>query len=241
MKKISFYLTNTLFNSADAMIRKKSDILGLLFDTIPEILVESSLDMGLGECNITVDKMSRATYTLRRNGTIYKKFSIHFPFALKEILEGDKDLLIQNNWSIFDKEDQVVTSQILSVLKILNQEGAFDDKISANLELIDFHEQIVQACRDVDLEEKDNEKSIWRLTRYLSLYEPGYLRYDYDDDPERCDDVTHPLHHLDFYFSSNATLKIGIARNDSDYRHWKVDSFERLLDNSKPCFYLKLP
>lgn len=249
MKNISFYLTNALFNSADSIIRKKSDILKLLLDTVSEIPIENKIDNGFGECNITVDKMSRVTFTLIKDNFVYKKFSIHFPFVLKKIPDEEIDPLTKNKWLIYDHEGQHINSQLLSALKNLNTEGSFNDKINSSIELIDFHGQIAEACIYAEINEIDkvdeqsveNEKNLWRLTRYLSLYEPGYLRYDFDDDSERQNEITHPLHHIDFYFSSNATLKIGIAKNDTDYQHWKKSSFDRLLDNSQPCFYLKLP
>ncbi len=74
----------------------------------------------------------------------------------------------------------------------------------------------------------------------MFLFDPGYVRYDFDDDENRCNEATHPLHHLDFYFSSNATMKVGIAKNDQDFAKWEENSFESLLDIKLPCYYLKL-
>ena len=32
----------------------------------------------------------------------------------------------------------------------------------------------------------------WKLFMHLLLFEPGYLHYDYDDNPKRMDATTHP-------------------------------------------------
>ena len=241
MKNISFKLTHNLYTSANSMIREKSDILRVLFDTLPEVLEENEIDNGLGSCQIIVGKMSRIIYTLVEDGNVYKKFSINFPFTLKENTNESEDILTKNKWMLYDMEGELVTSQIVSILKILNDSGAFSDRIDSNIELFDLYEQIIQACHEVELDATVSEKIIWRLIRHLFLFEPGYLRYDFDDDEKRCNEITHPLHHLDFYFSGNVTMRLGIAKDQKSYQHWKHNSFERLINNDQPCYYLKLP
>ncbi|MDF9763777.1 hypothetical protein OKW24_005673 [Peribacillus simplex] len=84
MKKLKFYLSHNLFNAANKTIREKSDVIELLLTTIPEILIDDSVDKNLGFCEVIVDKMSRIVYTMKKDGMIYKKFSFAFPFHLKE-------------------------------------------------------------------------------------------------------------------------------------------------------------
>ena len=239
MKKISFYLTKTLYDHANVIFREKSDVLGLLLNTIPDVFVNNENDSGLGKCEIIVDKMSRIIFTLINDGKVFKKFSFNFPFTLKEN-EDDEDAAYRNKWVIFDLEGERITNQIISILKILFEDDAFVDRIHSDIEPLDFYEQILQAIKEVDLDVTISDNYIWRLVRYLYLFEPGYLRYDYDDTESRRNAINHPLHHLDFYFSSNVTLKLGIADDDKQYRNWKLDSFETLLNNNKPCYYLKL-
>ncbi|PFE24907.1 hypothetical protein [Bacillus thuringiensis] len=240
MKKISFYLTHTLFDHANINLREKSDVLGLLLNTIPDIFVDNQHDVGLGTCEIIVDKMSRIIFTLNNDGKIYKKFSFNFPFTLKENEKEQTNDMFSNKWVIFDLEGERITSQTISILKILFEDAAFVDRIHSDIEPLDFYEQILQAIKEVDLDVTISDNYIWRLIRHLYLFEPGYLRYDYDDSESRRNALTHPLHHLDFYFSNNVTLKLGIADTDRQYRDWKTDSFEALLNNNKPCYYLKL-
>lgn len=240
MKKISFYLTHTLYDQANVNIREKSDVLGLLLNTIPNIFVNNKNDSGLGTCEIIVDKMSRIIFTLINDDKIYKKFSFNFPFTLKENYEVDEDDIFYNKWIIVDSEGERITNQTISILKILFEDDAFVDRIHLDIEPLDFYEQILQAIKEVELDVTISDNYIWRLIRYLYLFEPGYLRYDYDDTESRRNAITHPLHHLDFYFSNNVTLKLGIADDERQYRGWKTDSFETLLNNNKPCYYLKL-
>jgi hypothetical protein len=71
---------------------------------------------------------------------------------------------------------------------------------------------------------------IWPLYRDLLTSEEGYLRYDFDEEHEDAD--VHPLHHLDVFFSSNVTFKLGLAEG--------VD-FEKMadmLDSATDCHYV---
>lgn len=240
MKKVKFYLTHTLYEHANKNIREKSDVIRLLLDTIPEIFVSNEKDSGLGSCEIIIDKMSRIIYTLIHEGKIYKKFSINFPFIIKNNEQTYEDDMFYNKWLIYDIEGQIITNQVVSILKILCDDNVFKERICASIEPLDSYEKIYEAIKEVDAGINITEIFIWRLIRYLYLFESGYLRYDFDDDPSRCDEVMHPLHHLDFYFSSNVTLKLGIAKDDRDYLKWRIDSFDKLIDNTKPCYYLKL-
>ena len=36
------------------------------------------------------------------------------------------------------------------------------------------------------------------------------MRYDHDEDPQRVNLILHPINHLDFFYSSNCTFKIGL-------------------------------
>ncbi|AUS12143.1 hypothetical protein MOB34_11285 [Bacillus spizizenii] len=235
MKKIKFYLSQNLFHAANKPIREKSDVIELLLNTIPEILIDESVDKNLGFCEVIVDKMSRIVYTLQRDEIIYKKFSFAFPFYLKE---NSKEGF--SKWIICDNSGEYLNSQVISILFILFNEGLFNENISVDIEPLEFYERILQAIKEIEAEIHITEVLIWHFIRKLFLFEPGYIRYDFDDDVARCNEITHPLHHLDFYFSSNATMKIGVAKNNQDFEKWKEDSFENLLNVKSPCYYLKM-
>ncbi|PEI57458.1 MULTISPECIES: hypothetical protein [Priestia] len=235
MKKLKFYLSHNLFNAANKAIREKSDVIELFLLTVPEILIDESIDKGLGFFEVIIDKMSRLVYTLKKDGVIYKKFSFAFPFHLKQ--NSDEGFA---KWTISDNAGELLDSQIVSILLILFNEGLFDENISSEIEPLEFYERILQAIKEIEADIRITEVSIWHFIRKLFLFEPGYVRYDYDNDEERCDEIIHPLHHLDFYFSDNATMKLGVAKDDRDFAKWKEDAFENLLNTKTPCYYLKI-
>ena len=235
MKKIKFYLSQNLFNAANKPIREKSELIELLLITIPEILIDESVDRKLGFCEVIVDKMSRIVYTLQKDEIVYKKFSFVFPFYLKENL--DKGI---SKWIICDNRGEYLNSQIVSILLILYGEGLFNENISSYIEPLEFYERIFQAIKEIESDINITELLIWHLIRNLFLFEPGYVRYDFDDNDDRCNEITHPLHHLDFYFSSNATMKVGVAKNNQDFSKWKEGYFESMLNIKYPCYYFKI-
>jgi hypothetical protein len=235
MKKIHVFLSHNLFEAANKPLREKSDVIELLLHTIPEIIIDESEDKNLGSCEIIVDKMSRIIYTLMREGVIYKKFSFTFPFNIRKDEEGEF-----SKWIVFDNTGRVINTQVASILLSLFNDDLFNNDISLDIEPLEFYDRIYEAIKEIDAELYITEVVIWHFIRRLFLFEPGYLRYDFDDDPDRCDEVNHPLHHLDFYFSSNATFKLGIAKDNQDFSNWKENSFESLLNIKDPCFYLKI-
>jgi len=117
----------------------------LLLNTIPEMLIDDSVDSNLGCCEVIVDKMSRIIYTLENNGRVYKKFSFAFPFYLKE--NPDEGL---SKWIICDNSGEFLNSQIISILIILFNEGLFNENISTDIEPLEFYERIYRAIKEVD-------------------------------------------------------------------------------------------
>lgn len=235
MKKLKFYLSHNLYIESNKIIREKSDIIALLLMSVSEMIIDDSVDKSLGYYEVIVDKMSRIIYTLKKDEIIYKKFSFTFPFYLKENLEEGI-----SKWNVYDSSGELLNSQIISILTILFNEGLFNENINTDIEPIEFYDRILEAIKEVNAESDITEILIWHFIRKLFLFEPGYVRYDFDDDDDRCNELTHPLHHLDFYFSSNATMKVGVAKNNKDFLKWKEDSFEKMVDAKSPCYYLKI-
>ena len=85
------------------------------------------------------------------------------------------------------------------------------------------------------IEELEIDDRLWSLLKSIFMLEDIYIRYDYD--PKHADDgngereinldeagnpiITHPLHHLDVFYSPEQTFKIGLTD--------KID-YEILLD-----------
>lgn len=234
MKKLKFYLSQNLYAESNNSIRQKSDIIALLLKSVSEIIIDDSVDKELGYYEVIVDKMSRIIFTLKKDNITYKKFSFTFPFYLKESQEAGI-----SKWDIYDSSGSLLNSQIISILIILFNEGLFNENINSDIEPIEFYDRILEAIKEVNAERDITETLIWHFVRKLFLFEPGYIRYDFDES-DRCNEFMHPLHHLDFYYSNSATMKIGVAKNNKDFIRWKEDSFENLVDVKTPCYYLKI-
>lgn len=61
-------------------------------------------------------------------------------------------------------------------------------------------------------------------------FEEGYIRYDYDEEHENGD--LHPLNHLDIFYSSKPTFKIGLRDR------YQKDYLVNLVNRETNCIYL---
>jgi hypothetical protein len=129
-----------------------------------------------------VDKMSRLFYVFDN-----KIFSINFPYA---VTEKDGDLKFR---SLHHSEvNSAVTSNVLALLEV-------GDTL-LNREVLHFAEPISDACQ--------YDEDFWSLFRELLMFEDGYVRFDHDD--ERANGQLHPVDHLDVFYTSGSTFKIGV-------------------------------
>ena len=67
----------------------------------------------------------------------------------------------------------------------------------------------------------DREQVAWNIYSHLMTCEPGYLRYDYDE--QNKDKPNHPLNHLDINFSKTCTYKIGLPDKPRPTKDWFVE------------------
>lgn len=238
-KRISFFISYNLFSLANKAIREKSDIINILLATLPEIMLEGkSKDNNLGYCEILIGKSSRIIFTLQNkdSGQIYKKFSFSFPFQI----ERQTDSTLLTSWIIKDKNGLEISSRLISILQSLSKDQWFAEDIDTSDEALVFYDHLLEAIKNVDLDLSIDDTMVWHLIRRLFLFEPGYLRYDLDDDEERLDPIYHPLHHLDIFFSNKATFKIGLIKEEIEKSEWYSSGFENLLDLESPCYFLKV-
>lgn len=166
------------------------------------------------------------------NGQYTKNFSFSFPFTIN-IEEG----VIKELFSTTSKIR--ITPSIIRVLIKLAQDDVFNDRNSLQ-SLYDDLDNVVEAIKiHYDNEgSTDIENMVWTITKELLIFEPGYIRYDYDT--ERVDPLLHPLHHVDLFYSSQATFKLGI--NDSLIKNGVMgrNDLINVLDITTPCYYLIL-
>lgn len=186
-------------------IRDKVDYVKVLMVSIKFFLLTKHLKPhDYIQGKIIIDKMSRLF--------IYdndKYFSLSFPFIIYEE-EGDYYVKTYSGKIINQKS-------ISEILYIINS-----NQFNLSRSLIDFY-----------IDPDDIDFSTIYLLEEILMFEPSYMRYDYDPDPTRVDAEFHPLHHLDIHYSNYSTLKIGLDdRIEPEF-------FENLHNLRKVCCYIK--
>lgn len=151
---------------------------------------------------LDIDKMSRLTFQQAN-----KIYSISYPFTV------------------------VMDEGVIS--KIQTKFGTEIDfrLISNGLTVIgnsDFQNQL--SISDFMFELEDNLHDGLKLVEYLFVCEPGYLRFDYDQDNEN--GALHPLNHIDINYSDYGSYKIGLSES-IDYL-----KFIDILNIKTDCYYL---
>lgn len=66
----------------------------------------------------------------------------------------------------------------------------------------------------MNYQENENE-NIWEFIKDILIYEDAYIRYDHDEEnfniyKEKGEEKKHPLHHLDIFYSTGSTFKLGL-------------------------------
>lgn len=190
-------------------IRSKRDIVLLWMETIKNFLAGQPAEGPRVSASLTirVDKMSRL-FCSSEGGR--KIFSVAFPFGVS-----------------FGNDQY----------RFLSREGIeIDSRASSNIiALIDSSEilGVQDFCSFIDpiLELSEYDPQLWTLMRELMIAEDGYIRYDWDEIRE--DGLRHPLHHLDVYYSSASTFKVGLGKQLDQ------PSLISILDLATDCHYLK--
>lgn len=204
-------LTN--FNS----IRNKKDIILLLLETIRELLISSKKIREFTDFEVIkneddlkiviyIDKMKRIFYCTQN-----KVQSLSFPFHV--IIEGEKVEFYYNDTQF----DYMMISVLMSVFK----ESPMDNSL-----------ELVEILLDHDLYKNSSieEKNLLeKLVLFLSIFEDGYLRFDFCDEVNY-DDNLHPLHHIDFYYTNCNTFKLGIGSEMS------LKQSIEIIDITQKCF-----
>lgn len=215
MKKFNYSLSpfeiNTFF--PHERIKTKVQIVIILLEATRLLLFREPEEKPNAEkLVLQIKKMSRVFFILNK-----KYYSINFPFTFI-INEKRATISFKNLFEIDSKR----ISDLLSILK--------DTRFNSQ-NCLDFIDPI---C---DLAEECQEET-WQLLRELLLMEDGYLRFDKDTNSykiakEKGKEHTHPEHHLDLFYTSNNSFKLGLINSITD------DTFIDYLDIETDCMYLK--
>lgn len=207
MKVYDVLLDDKQVESMFKPVRDRKQVVELLLNTMRLFLLQP-LPRPLkisGLLELRISKMSRLFFFSEN-----KHFSIAFPFIAK--LNDDGVLAFYND-SGFE-----ISSKTLSEITAIIDSGYDLD----NGSFVDFYDSFEES-----LVESPN---FWTVFLKLMTFEEGYIRYDYDEEHENGD--LHPLNHLDIFYSSKPTFKIGLrGRYQKDY-------LVNLVNRETNCVYL---
>lgn len=215
MKQYEFDISVSIIEKLfpEERVKTKAQIIEILMEAIRYILINPSVsaEKKAGSLILNIDRMSRLFF-IKKN----KYVSIVFPFfAFEE--DGKLRFTFQNE---IDVSPQLI-SKVISIVKC----DKFKEKCS-----LDF---VVPICEY----EENCDGNFWIFLRELLLMEDGYIRYDHDLEEyekakEKGEEHKHPLNHYDFFYSSNASFKIGLKNE------LLRDGFIDLLNTRTDCQYL---
>lgn len=194
-------------------IKSKHHIIEILLESCRYILYEDLTD--LDEENmllLNIDKMSRIFFKCKN-----KFYSIYFPFF---IYNNDDERKIYYK-DIFPIDAKLI-SDTLGIIK--------DNRFNSD-DYLDFAETFV------DIDDKYLGR-IWGFLKDLLIFEEGYLRLDNDLEAylkakESGKEHTHPKNHIDIFYTSGNTFKIGLTKDVEN------NFFIDLLNTNTDCIYLK--
>lgn len=211
MKKYSYKLEEWELDWAFSPIRCKRELILLLMKAIKVMLIKEPalhstlVDNQSPRMTLYISKISRIFFH-----TTTKHFSVCFPF--KVFAPEGAPPSFQTLLSA--PVDSRLTSAIISLIET-----------EKSLDLTDIY-----SFHDVISIVEDEISDIWVTLRELMTFEDGYLRYDHD--PVHVNGHLHPLYHLDIFYSSQPTFKIGLKGSISEADLWKA------LEPSEECLYL---
>lgn len=186
-------------------VRKHQDCIDVILNTMKfwNLFSSKKIDSLSAKLIISVGKMSRL-FIIREN----RVESILFPFTVVESESGVRFI----SKSIGD----ITNFHISRASSIINNQS--------------YNSGCIYEFSDSVIDSADVLPNFWGFIRELMDFEGGYVRYDTDAKNENGD--LHPLHHLDIFFSSSATFKVG-KDNVACY-----DDLIDVLDVSSGCWYL---
>lgn len=204
------------FNS----IRNKKDTILLLLETIEKLLVYSEEIKEFSDFEVVkteedlriviyINKMKRLFYCTKN-----KIQSLCFPFTI----------ILNENTVEFLHEKTLLDYSKISILKGVFKRSTMTTLTELNDELLndDYYNSLCE-----------NEKEIIKqVLLFLTIFEDGYLRFDFHD-TENFNEDFHPLHHIDLYYTNSNTFKLGLEEEMSLKKNIKI------IDITEKCFNIK--
>lgn len=136
-----------------------------------------------------------------------KYFSISFPFT---IIFNDNEVVELTSHS----GKKLNNKSISAIISILDS-----PEFKLNPSLIDFY-----------IEPNSIDSSGLFLLEDIFLFEPSYIRYDFD--PKNENGKLHPLNHIDVNYSQYSTFKLGLSKAITE------EDFENLQNTKTDCSFI---
>lgn len=206
-KSYDIYFDESKVSDFFKPIRSKNDFIILLMKVVSyaNIYPYIVVKKPVGKIVINTSKMNRFIFASEK-----KIFSVVCPFGVDS--SGDS---VSFTSSILGDVNNVVTSNVLSIIN--------DDFI--------METACIGSLADAVMDINFVNPGFWSFLKGLFLIESGYIRYDYDEKNEN--GALHPLNHLDIFYSSSATFKVGLENRISE------DKLLNMLDLNTDCDFIK--
>lgn len=213
-KEVSYNMGKTIFEMASKPLRSKQEVILLLLYTIRMFDVEKDiLPSTKVKVTISINKMNRIFYILEN-----KIFSFQFPFYVE--IEGEKFTRIYDAKTGLDIDPVLVSILIGIFEKIENDNFSFE---------FFFDEVMYNENNLLNV----NVDQLWEIVKFISTYDLGYLRYDYDKGHPN-EPLIHPINHLDVCLDTAVAYKIGLEKP------LNYEVFKDIIDITTNCYFLKL-
>ncbi|MDE7331003.1 MAG: hypothetical protein K2O16_02010 [Lachnospiraceae bacterium] len=212
-KEASYSMSKGIFEMASRPLRSRQEAILLLLYTIRMFEVDELIaENKTIKVVISINKMNRIFYVLED-----KIFSMQFPFFVE--MEHDKIARIYDTRTGLDIDSRLVSTLI----------GIFEKTNTGNSSFDSLFDEIMY-CGD-NLPNVGIEQ-IWEVVKFISTYDLGYLRYDYDEKHKK--GLLHPVNHLDICLDTAAAYKIGLKKS------LNYEMFKDILDTTTNCFFLNV-
>lgn len=219
MKSFELSIKKKYFREFNS-IRNKKDTILLLLETIEKLLIYSEEIKEFSDFEVVkteedlriviyINKMKRLFYCTKN-----KVQSLCFPFTI----------ILNENSVEFLHEKILLDYSKISILKGVFKRSSMTTITELNDELLndDYYNSL---C-------KNEKELIKQVLLFLTIFEDGYLRFDFHD-TENFNEDFHPLHHIDLYYTNSNTFKLGLEEEMSLKKNIKI------IDITEKCFNIK--
>jgi len=208
--------TKRKFFESFGSIRTKRDIILLLLEILKTFIIDNQnirkfndLDIIDNDTDISIviyiDKMKRIFYCTKN-----KVQSFCFPFT---IIKEDDEIK-------FYFKNEEIDLKCISILIRIFSSSMMDNSLNL-IELL-LNDEVYSSSSE------NYQNFLEELLIFISVFEDGYLRFDFNDEKNENEEY-HPLHHIDFYYTNSNTFKLGIIKKIS------LKNSIEIIDINKEC------